>query len=79
MPTTILPPAPATGAAQEPPNARVHFRIQQICICVGTLGFTAWMWSIHAFAGILAAIVAKHVLVAVLAAGLAYPEKKSDQ
>ncbi|MEI7684795.1 MAG: hypothetical protein WCL32_07185 [Planctomycetota bacterium] len=79
MPTIIEPPVPPTSAAQEPPNARVHFRVQQIGICVLALGATAWLWSIHALAGIVAAIIAKHVLVAVLAAGLNYPAVESPK
>ena len=85
MPTIIAPPPPPQLLAQaerEPPRARIDYRVQQIALCVITLGVTCWLWTIHPIAGIAAAFLAKHILVAILASGLTYPpigvEKKSD-
>lgn len=79
MPTIVPPAIAPTQTAQEPPQARIHFRIQQIAVCIITLAFTAWMWVIHPVLGIAAAFIAKHVLVAVLASGLRYPTVRADQ
>jgi len=39
----------------------------------------AWCWTLSPFAGILAAVVAKHILVAILAAGLSLPDDETKR
>jgi hypothetical protein len=78
MPTIIPPVIAPPQIDPESPRARIDFRVQQIAICLVTLGFTAWLWRIHPVLGIAAAFIAKHVLVAVLASGLRYPTVNVD-
>jgi hypothetical protein len=53
-----------------PPLRRIRFRLWQIGLSGATVFVTAWCFTLGPFAGIAAAVVAKHVLVAILAAGL---------
>lgn len=71
----IIPPPPVVpiSAQQEPPHSRVHFRIQQVLLSVLTVGATAWLWKTHPILGLAATFIAKHILVAILAAGLSQP------
>jgi hypothetical protein len=79
MQTIIQPPAPPQAPPlvqidHEPPHARrIHFRVQQILLSIITVGVTCWLWVIHPIAGLTAAFLAKHILVAILASGLTYP------
>lgn len=68
-------PPPAENVADENPRQRVEFRLWQILVAALTVAVTIWLFTVHTLAGILALIVAKHVLVAVLASGLVrYPK-----
>lgn len=78
--STVVPPAPPTlQTGQDPPNARINFRAQQIVLSIVTVGFTVWMWTIHGILGIAATFLAKHVLVAILASGLSYPAVSEER
>ncbi len=49
---------------------RVHFRLWQILMAGITVVLTAWFMTFGVWPAILALLVAKHVLVAIVAAGL---------
>jgi hypothetical protein len=57
-----------------PPLRRVHFRLWQISLASAIVLVAAWCFTLSTFVGIIAAVVAKHVLVAILAAGLDLPD-----
>jgi len=52
---------------------RVHFRLWQILMAAITIVFTCWFVTFGLFWAIMALMVAKHVLVAILAVGLRLP------
>ena len=52
---------------------RVHFRLWQILMTAITVLVTGWFMSFGLLSAILALMVAKHVLVAILAVGLHLP------
>jgi hypothetical protein len=62
-----------------PPLRRIQFRLWQIGLAGITVFVAAWSWSLSPFAGILAAVVAKHILVAILAAGLDLPDDERER
>ena len=68
-----LPPRTAT-LDELPPLRRVHFRLWQISLSGVTILITGWCYTYGPFLGIIATLVAKHVLVAIMAAGLDVPE-----
>ncbi len=68
-----LPPRTAT-MDELPPLRRVHFRLWQITWSAVIVLITAWCFTVHVGLGITAAVIAKHVLVAILVAGLDYPD-----
>ena len=49
---------------------RVHFRLWQILVTLITVLLTGWCFTLGPIPGIIALMVAKHVLVAVLVMGL---------
>ncbi len=55
------------------PLRRVHFRLWQILASAFTVILTCWFASFGLVPAIVAIMVAKHVLVAILAAGLRLP------
>jgi hypothetical protein len=59
-----------------PPLRRVHFRLWQIALAAVTVGVTGWCYTFGVLAAIVATCVAKHVLVAILAAGLDLPDEE---
>lgn len=63
-------PLPAGGPQ---PLSRVRFRLWLILTSAVSLLVTAWCFTQSVFLGFLALFLAKHVLVAVLAAGLSFP------
>lgn len=69
------PPPPPVSAADDDPAVRVHFRLWQICMSAVTVLAAAWLFTVHIVAGIVGLFFAKHVLVALLAAGLNLPPK----
>jgi len=60
---------------------RLHFRLWQILMTAFTVLFTGWFISFGPLPAILAIMVAKHVLVAILVAGLGLPpvQESSDE
>ncbi len=73
----LIPPTnrPARLATmEENPAYRVHFRLWQISLSAVTVLVLGWFWTMGPAAGLTASFVAKHVLVAILAAGLSLPD-----
>jgi len=77
-PPLKLPPHTAT-MDEFPPLRRIRFRLWQIGLAGMTVFAAAWCWTLSPFAGILAAVVAKHILVAILAAGLDLPDDETER
>ena len=70
----LLPPPAPPHVTGDNPLHRVQFRLWQIVMSAVTLATTVWFFTLNPIAGIIAVIVAKHILVAILAAGLTrYP------
>lgn len=70
------PPVPPrrTPLSDDHPLRRVQFRLWQIVIAAVTIFVTCWTYTIHPALGLTATFLAKHILVAVLAAGFDLPE-----
>jgi hypothetical protein len=68
----IAPPAPPTciAAADDDGRRRFRFRLRQLSLSMMTIFITAWFCSFGPIPAILALLVAKHVLVAILLMGL---------
>ncbi len=49
---------------------RIQFRLWQISMSALTVGLTGYLYFLHPAAGITAAFLAKHILVAILQCGL---------
>jgi hypothetical protein len=60
----------AVALADDGDIRRVHFRIWQWTISLMTVLATAWFITLGPIPGIIAVVVAKHILVAILVAGL---------
>jgi len=77
MSQVIAPPpvAPLAELGDGQPLERVHFRLWQILMTAVTVIITTWLFTIHIAAGIIALFFAKHMLVAILAAGLRLPPR----
>jgi len=65
--------APRVDVRDEPPMGRVQRRLLQIAFAALTVFATAWCYQIHVGLGLTATFLAKHILVAILAAGLRLP------
>ena len=74
--TRLTPPPvpPSYPVAFDDELNRVRFRLWQILMAAFTLIFTCWFATFGYAPAILALMVAKHVLVAILAAGLHLPQ-----
>jgi hypothetical protein len=68
--TPPLPPKPTYG---DLPAQHIDFRLWQIVMSAATLVLAGWFFTLNPIAGIIASFFAKHVLVAILAAGLDHP------
>lgn len=67
----LAPPAPPRVAlADDDGLRRLRFRVWQIALSLLTVVLTVWFFTLGPIPGILALLVAKHVLVAILVAGL---------
>ena len=66
-------PPPLIDVRDEPPMRRVQRRLLQIGLAAATVFATAWCYQIHIALGLTATFLAKHILVAILAAGLRLP------
>jgi hypothetical protein len=60
----------AVALADDDDLRRVHFRIWQWTMSLLTILATAWFITLGPIPGIIAVVVAKHILVAILVAGL---------
>lgn len=67
--TPPRPPA-AVALADDDGLRRVHFRIWQWTMSLLTVLGTVWFMTLGPIPGIIAVVVAKHILVAILVAGL---------
>ena len=71
------PPQPPSAVAEwESPRSRVNSRAVKIGLSILVIAGTCWFWTIHPIAGLAAAFMAKHLLVAIVAAGLSIPCEK---
>jgi hypothetical protein len=68
---------PLVTIRDEPPKPRVQRRLLQIGIAAATIFATAWCYQLHIALGLTATFLAKHILVAVLAAGLRLPIREN--
>jgi hypothetical protein len=64
---------PNVPVRDEPPKRRVQRRLLQIGIAAAAIFATAWCYQLHIALGLTATFLTKHILVAVLAAGLRLP------
>ena len=74
----VIPPLETSETVEENPLRRVHFRLWQISMSAVTLLVTLWCFILHPIIGIIASFIAKHVLVAILAAGLTPPKNQQS-
>ncbi len=63
----------------EPPAKRVRRHLVRVAVAAGTIFVTAWCYQIHVALGIAATFLAKHILVAVLVAGLRVPIRENKK
>jgi|SRR5262245_337551 len=76
MASIASPAPPTTDFSGDNSRQRIHFRLWQITMSAITLLVTIWFFTLNSLAGILALVVAKHIWVAILAAGLTrYPKQ----
>ena len=70
----IIPPQPPkVDIREESPAYRVRTRLLQIGLAAATIFATAWCYQMHIALGLTATFMAKHILVAILAAALRLP------
>ena len=70
MQSVAPPPKTPVIALDEKPGGRMHLRMKQLFYTAITVFLTAWFCTMGVIPAILALVVAKHVLVAILAMGL---------
>jgi hypothetical protein len=70
MQSVAPPPKVPIIALDEKPGGRMHLRMKQLFYTAVTVFLTAWFCTMGVIPAILALVVAKHVLVAILAMGL---------
>jgi hypothetical protein len=63
---------PRVGVADHDGLRRLHFRLWQLMVTAITVLLTGWCFTLGPIPAIIAIMVAKHVLVAVLVVGLDY-------
>ena len=64
---------PRLDLRDEPPTRRVAIHLLQIVLAALTVFLTAWCYQLHIALGLAMTFLAKHILVAILAAGLRLP------
>ena len=70
---------PRVALADGDPIRRLQFRLWQVLVCVLTVLATAWLVFLGPIPAIIALVVAKHILVAILCMGLdLYPAQRPD-
>ncbi len=71
---------PRVSVADDDNLRRLHFRLWQVGMTMITVLLTVWCITLGPLPAILALVVAKHVLVALLVMGLdLYPRYKNEQ
>ena len=70
----IIPPQPPlVDVREKQPPHYVRTRLLQVGLAAATIFATAWCYQMHIALGLTATFVAKHILVAILAAALRLP------
>ena len=69
----LIPPPPPKPTYGDLPAQHIDFRLWQIVMSAATIVLAGWFFTLNPIAGIVASFFAKHVLVAILAAGLDHP------
>lgn len=64
---------PPVSLEDRRPHYPVQTRLLQIALAAATVFATAWCYQLHVALGLTATFLAKHILVAILAAGLRLP------
>lgn len=64
------PPPPRVTLADDERRDQIHFRLWQILMTLATVLITAWCCTLGVLPAIIALMIGKHVLVAILAMGL---------
>ena len=72
-------PPPEPTVALDDDMRRMNFRMWQVFVTLITVVVTVWFMMLGPIIAILALMIAKHVLVAVLAAGLHVPAVKEPK
>ena len=77
----VMPPAnpPGVGYTDSDDVKRIKFRLWQIAMAAITLVVSAWFCTLGVLAAIITLLVAKHVLVAIVVAGLNMPAGPKDE
>lgn len=72
MRSAIAPPPPPVAVGLDEPGGsdRLRLRLQQLSLTTITVLITTWCMTLGTVAAILALVVAKHILVAILVMGL---------
>ncbi len=66
------------AVASDDPLRRLQFRLWQVAVMALTILVTCWCYTLHPAVGLTATFLGKHVLVAVLAAGLHLPPVREE-
>jgi hypothetical protein len=62
----------------ESPRHQVRVRLMQVAFAAATIFVTVWCYQVHVALGLTATFLAKHILVAILAAALRLPIRDAD-
>jgi hypothetical protein len=68
---------PSENLPDESPRRRVRTHLMQIALAGVTIFATVYCYQIHIFLGLTATFLAKHILVAILAAGMKLPIRET--
>jgi len=77
MPQITPPMPPLVEHDEERPAGRVRTHLVQIVLAGLTIFATVWLYQVHLLLGLTATFMAKHILVALLAAGLRLPPRET--
>jgi hypothetical protein len=73
------PNCPPVASGDDGALRRLQFRLWQIALTAITILLCGWFFSLGVMPGIIALFIAKHVLVAILAAGLHLPPVRGEK
>jgi hypothetical protein len=71
-------PPPRVAIGDDDGLNRLHFRLWQIMVTAVTLLLTGWSFTLGPVPGIIAIMVAKHILVAVLVVGMDFDAQRQS-